>query len=518
MKYSNWILMLTATLLTVTAWATGAETVPARKPNVLFIVADDLKPLLGCYGDRVVKSPNIDRLAARGTVFTHAYCMQAVCAPSRNAVLTGLRPESLGIYDMRTNFRQAAPEVVTLPQFFKQQGWQVAGLGKIFHTGHGNHDDPASWSVPGVSPPGEYALPQRGVGGKKGRNWVTSAAVENADVPDTAYADGKIADLALERLRGFKQGGKPFFLAVGFLKPHLPFCAPKKYWDMYARKAFKLPARATLPEDTPAFAGHDSPELRAFTDIPDVGPVTADKARELIHGYHACVSYVDAQLGRVLAELDRLGLRDNTIILLWGDHGWHLGDHGLWCKQTDFEQATHAPLIVCAPRQANAGTKCGAVVEFVDIYPTLCDLAGLARPAWLQGYSLTPLLKNPAGTVGPDAAFQVYPRYAKGMGQLLGQAVRTVRWRLVEWQASDGRVAARELYDYQTDPNETVNLAAKPERAGTVAKLSALLKERLLSPKPVGLKMQSPYDRASFSLRPRLINKQDAAITGQKSP
>lgn len=494
----------------------------AAQRNVLFIAVDDLKPVLGCYGDRIVKSPNIDRLARQGTVFTRAYCMQAVCSPSRNALLTGLRPESLQIYDLGTHFRLAAPDVVTLPQHFKQNGYQSHGMGKIFHVGHGNHEDDHSWSVPFVSPSGLYALPrnqsaqeaaastqsvsdQGGTRDTRGRAATKrqAPASESADVPDNAYADGRIADLAVERLRVFKQSGQPFFLAVGFRKPHLPFSAPKRYWDLYERAAFQLPARSTAPDGAPSFAGTNFGELRNYSDMPDVGPVTPEKARELIHGYHACVSYTDAQIGRLLDALDQLGLRDNTIIVLWGDHGWHLGDHGFWCKHTNYEQATRAPLIISAPEQTTAGATCNAVVEFVDIYPTLCDLAGLSKPSWLQGDSLAPLLKDPSAKVGEPTAFQVYPRFPSESGPLLGQSVRTERWRLVEWRRRrDGSVVARELYDYQADPDETVNLADKSEHATTVQELSGLIEQRLGAAKPKGVTLQDPSEAEAATTRP----------------
>ncbi len=468
----------------------AAADAPAAKPNVWFIAVDDLKPVLGCYGDKTVKSPNIDRIAAKGTVFTHAYCMQAVCSPSRNAVMTGLRPESLQIYDLGTFFRNAAPDVTTLPQLFKENGWQSHGIGKILHIGHGNHEDPAAWSVPHMMPKGMYALPANLA--VKVDAKTRGPATEIADVPDNAYADGKTADLAIERLQEFAKTKQPFFLATGFIKPHLPFAAPKKYWDLYDRKQFHLPARQTLPDGAPKFAGQNSGELRQYSDIPNVGPVSPEQAIELIHGYDAGVSFTDAQIGRLLDELERLHLRDNTIIVLWGDHGWHLGDHGMWCKHTNYEQATRAPLIVSAPNSTTAGSVCNEVVEFVDIYPTLCDLAGLKQPSWLQGYSLKPALDNPSAKIGKSMAFQVYPRSNKEDGALLGQSIRTERWRLVEWQKKDRSVVASELYDYQNDPDETVNLATKPEYAATVNELSAAIKARLDAPKPAGVVLQDP--------------------------
>jgi iduronate 2-sulfatase len=470
----------------------------AERSNVLFIAVDDLKPAIGCYGDRLAKTPNIDRLALRGTMFEHAYCMQAVCAPSRNAFLTGLRPETLRIYDLGTNFRRRAPDVVTLPQHFKAHGYASHGLGKIFHVGHGNHEDPASWSVPHYQAKSiEYVLPENRAArtreealfsNDKGdvRKLARGAAFENADVPDDAYADGRIATEAIKRLYAFKESGPPFFLAVGFVKPHLPFCAPKKYWDLHDPAKLQMPDRPRPPDGAPAFAPQFGGELRNYAGIPSSGPIPDDLARTLIHGYYATTSFMDAQLGRVLDELERLGLAENTIVVLWGDHGWHLGDHGIWCKHTNYEQATRAPLIIAAPGK-KGGERTGALAEFVDVYPTLCELAGIPKPAHLQGESLVPLLDAPRST-GKRAAFQVYPRRTNETGPLLGHAVRTDDWRYVEWRRADQSVVARELYDMQRDPGETTNLAARAH-ADILDEHARLLGERLAVKAPADLKL-----------------------------
>ena len=477
----------------------SAQAAEVGKPNVLFIAVDDLKPALGCYGDPFAKTPNIDRLAMHGTKFERAYCMQAVCSPSRNSLLTGLRQETLRIYDLGTNFRKRAPDVVTLPQHFKANGYATHGLGKIFHVGHGNHEDPTSWSVPPFhAKTVAYALPENKAqltreealfenkGGDVSK-LPRGPAYESADVPDEAYPDGQIAREAITRLRGFKQSGEAFFLAVGFLKPHLPFCAPKKYWDLHDPAAFALADRSTPPDGAPPFAPTTWGELRQYESIPENGGLPPDLQRTLIHGYYATTSYIDAQLGRVLDELEKLGLAENTIIVLWGDHGWHLGDHGQWCKHSNYEQATRAPLIVAAPGK-KTGHTVNALVEFVDIYPTLCDLAGLEKPAHLQGVSLVPLIDKPAPH-GRTAVFQVFPRSTRETGPLLGHAVRTDRWRYVEWRKADESVVARELYDMIGDPGETVNLAERPERAETVARHDELLRERLAVPAPAGLRL-----------------------------
>ena len=456
----------------------------AERPNVLLICVDDLKPLLGCYGDDVVQSPNIDRLAARGMRFDRAYCNQAVCAPSRNALLTGLRPQTIGVYDLGTNFRQAAPDAVTLPQHFKAHGYRTEGLGKIFHVGHGNHDDAASWSVPHWNADVvRYALKKSraqsgltreearfaNVPGARAARLPKGAAYESADVPDSKYPDGQLADEAIRRLENAAETpDEPFFLAVGFVKPHLPFCAPKKYWDKYDRATFELPARRTPPDGAPAFAPTDWGELRQYAGVPDRGDLSDDLQRTLIHGYHAAVSYMDAQVGRVIDALDGTGLAENTVIVFWGDHGWHLGDHGMWCKHTNYEQAARIPLIVIAPGDGKSGAATDALVESVDLYPTLCELAGMPVPTGLDGSSFVPFLANPSATT-KEAVFHVYPR-----GKKLGRAVRTARYRLVEWKrpGASPDTAELELYDYETDPYETKNLASdEPE---TVNKLRAI--------------------------------------------
>ncbi len=471
---------------------------PVVRPNVLLICVDDLKPLLGCYGVPTVKSPNIDRLAARGVLFQRAYCNQAVCAPSRNSLMTGLRPQTLGIYELSTFFREAVPNAVTLAEYFKQQGYRTEAMGKIYHVGHGNHDDAQSWSVPHWAPKGGgYVLPENvegvkkrvaeakaaGVPAAKMSSLAKGVATECADVPDETYGDGMIAAEAVQRLQAAKtRPNEPFFIAVGFLKPHLPFVAPKKYWDLYRPADFKLPAVQVPPEGAPEFAPTTWGELRNYSDIPKTGPLTDEQKLHLIHGYHAATSFMDAQLGRVLDALDASGLASQTIIALWGDHGWHLGDHGMWCKHTNYEHAARIPLIVAAGGQGQSGVRCQALVETVDIYPTLCELAGLKVPAGLEGASFAAAVRDATATTKP-CVYHVYPRSSKDQGAILGRAVRTERYRLVEWKkigaASD--TAQLELYDYETDPDETKNLAAQQPQV--VAQLRALL-ERQPEAKP----------------------------------
>jgi arylsulfatase A-like enzyme len=442
----------------------GASPQDAPKLNVLFIAVDDLKPALGCYGDSLAKTPNLDRLAARSLLFNRAYCQQAVCSPSRSSFLTGRRPDSTKVWDLETHFRKALPDAVTLPQLFKAHGWHAQSFGKIYH---GGFDDPPSWSVPsggpkkpGTGPEGSALLKRlRQEAPEADRAKIRGLPVEAPDVADTELADGSIADQAIAALETIKD--KPFFLAVGFLKPHLPFIAPKKYWDQWKESDFAL-ANPDAPQGAPKYALNPGGELRAYHEVPK-GPIPDALARRLIHGYYAATSYMDAQFGRVLDAVDRLGLKDRTIIVLWGDHGWHLGDHSQWCKHTNYEQATRSTLLMSAPGKA-AGKKTDALVEFVDVYPTLAQLAGLTAPAELEGTSFVPVLDDPA-RAWKKAAFSQYPR-----GKRMGYSMRTARHRFVSWGEE------HELYDLEADPGETVNLAAKPEHADLVTSLLAQLK------------------------------------------
>lgn len=465
--------------------------------NVLFIAVDDLRPELGCYGAGHIKSPHIDRLASGGTTFNRAYCQQAVCSPSRTSLLTGRRPDTTRVFDLQTHFRMTIPDVVTLPQHFKQQGYHAQSMGKIYH---GGLDDPKSWSVEHWTPDvATYHKPEsRAIlkarqdelraSGRLRRNEVVEKdpdtgmplklrrvgqralgpSWEDPDVPDSALSDGAIADHAIEVLGGIKD--KRFFLAVGFHKPHLPFIAPAKYFETYPPAGVSLSPNRFPPLAVPQIALSNWGELRGYADVPGQGPLTNDHARDLVRAYYACVSYVDAQVGRVLDELDRLGLRDNTIVILWGDHGWHLGDQGMWCKHTNFEVATRAPMIIRVPGQPAAGAKTNALAEFVDIYPTLCDLCDLSMPDGLEGTSLAPVIEVP-DRPWKTAAFSQYPR-----GEVMGRSIRTDRYRYTEWAEPDKEPVGIELYDYEQDPHETVNLASWPHMADTAKALKGRLR------------------------------------------
>jgi iduronate 2-sulfatase len=444
---------------------------------VLLLLVDDLKPALGCYGADWARTPHMDRLARRGMRFDRAYCNQALCAPSRNSLLVGARPTSLGIYSLELNFRRRFPDAVTLPQYFRRHGYRAEGVGKVFHIGHGNAGDPESWSVPFQAERAVgYAIPGNSRGGltreeayfsNQALDRVASLprgpAWERADVADEAYADGRIAAEGIRRLRAARERQEPFFLALGFVKPHLPFCAPARYWDLYDPAELPQPAWEQPPVDAPAYAGKTLGELSQYEPAPLEPPLDASLKRTLIHGYFASVSYVDAQIGKVLDELARLELEATTIVVLWGDHGFHLGDHGAWTKHTNYDEANRIPLAIVAPGTTTRGSSTLALVESVDLYPTLAELAGLPAPDGPQprdGKSLVSLLKDPAAVVR-DHAFHCYPR-----GKRLGRAIRTDRYRLVEWRSTvDAEEPAEyELYDYEVDPLETRNLArALPE-------------------------------------------------------
>ncbi|MEO5803051.1 MAG: sulfatase [Verrucomicrobiota bacterium] len=441
-----------------------AQNKPSEKFNVLFIAVDDLRPELGCYGVSGVKSPNIDALAKSGLLFNRAYCQQAVCSPSRTSLLTGRRPDTTKIYNLEDHFRQTIPDVVTLPQHFKNNGYFAQSFGKIYH---GGLDDPQSWSTESVG----------AVGTGKGRKKVSrkikvagkGAAWESPDVPDNALGDGETADAAIKVLHNVKD--KPFFLAVGFKKPHLPFIAPKKYFDLYRTEDMQLAKNPFPPKDVFPIALTDWGELRGYKGIPQDGPIPDKMARELKHAYYAATSYTDAQIGRVLDELQKLGLREKTIVILWGDHGWQLGEHGLWCKHTNFEIATRSTLMISAPDQKKRGAKTDALVEFVDIYPSLCELAGLPSTAGLEGKSFVPLMEDPKRE-WKTAAFSQYPR-----GKLMGYAMRTDRYRYIEWAEKGKAPEGIELYDHKRDPEENVNVAKLPENKKLVAQLSEQLKK-----------------------------------------
>ncbi len=506
------------------------------KPNVLFIAVDDLKTVLGCYGDKIIKTPNIDRLAKMGTVFLNNYCQQAVCGPTRASLLTGMRPDVTKIRDLHTKMRDINPDILTLPEYFISQGYTTSGIGKIFHPSCVDKKfDPQSWSIPflvakesdysnGFPVQKHYQSPElkalntkeevvstveNGKGKKKGEKkgekkskkeaddeeGARGPAFECLDLPDDAYDDGVSAKLAVKQIEMLNAAKKPFFMAVGFRKPHLPFVSPKKYWDLYKRDdmpvaefqehaanskifSYQYPGELTNYSGVKEFAKFDKNEANKFG-------LAIEKQKELVHAYYAAVSYTDAQIGILLNTLEKLGTLNNTIIVLWGDHGWHLGDHDMWGKHTNYEQATKAPLIIAAPGLKAGQTK--SMTEFVDVFPTLCELSGGEVPAYLDGKSLVPVMKNNKASV-KEYAMSQYPRkmdkadinkVEDGKGKLMGYSMRTEQYRYTVWLKnftsdqvySADKVYTKELYDYVKDPLEKVNVSDDTKYAAIVADL-----------------------------------------------
>ena len=452
------------------AAASGTHT----RPNVLFIAVDDMNNDLGCFGHPLVKSPGIDRLAQRGTRFERAYCQFPLCSPSRSSLLTGLRPDSTRVFDLQYHFRQDLPDVVTLPQMFMQNGYYVARAGKLYHYGNPGDigtnglDDRVSWrerfnpaghDKTALEPDIMNYTPKRGLGS-------AMAFLADKTGTDEQHTDGKVADQTIRLLEQHKD--EPFFIAAGFYKPHCPWVTPKKYFDLYPMEAISLPPiTPRTPEDYP------KPALASTQPWPYFG-VTPDQARECKRAYYAAISFVDAQIGRLLDAVDQLGLRDNTIIVFWSDHGYHLGEHGLWFKQSCFEESARVPLIISMPGQATAGRASSRPVELVDLYPTLADLAGLKPPRHLEGVSLRPLLEDPQAQWDHAAYTQVQ------RGTNPGHSVRTERWRYTEWAFGK---QDEELYDHDRDPQELHNLATDAKYADVVARMKTLLKQ--VHPVPV---------------------------------
>ncbi len=432
-------------------WTGTARAVPAQeragKPNVLFIAVDDLRTSLGCYGDRLARTPNLDRLASGGLRFNRAYCQQAVCGPSRVSLLTGLLPDRTRVWHNRHLFRDTLPDAVTLPELFKQNGYHTQSMGKVFSGRDRQAElDPRSWSVPPLLKGKgwrNYAIKANDGGNKKG------VAYEAADVADDGYSDGKLANLAMKTLRGLKEKDLPFFLAVGFFKPHLPFNAPKKYWDLYDPADFERIDADARVKDAPDIAYHSHRELGGYRDMPADENLSQKQARTLRHGYYACVSYADAQVGKVLDTLKRLDPEDNTIVVLWGDHGYALGEEARWCKGTNFELDTRVPFMVRVPGVSKPGTVTNALIEYVDIYPTLAELASLSAPPGLDGESFVRNLKNPHLPGRKTVLSQFARPFSRSIPEVMGYSIRTHTHRYTRWITwSDKNVLAEELYDY----------------------------------------------------------------------
>jgi iduronate 2-sulfatase len=481
-------LFRTALLLPLAALPAGAASAAApARPNVLFIAVDDLRISLGSYGDPLAKTPHLDRFATGARQFNRAYTMQAVCGPARTAILTGRLPDQNRSWHNRNLFRSTNPDTVTLPQLFKQHGYHTESMGKIF-SGDERELDPVSWSGSEILRQDgwkNYALARSEGAGKQ-------APYEAADVPDDGYPDGKLANLAVETLGRLKGEARPFFLAVGFFKPHLPFNAPKRYWDLHDPAKFALPGEPEQVQGAPAIAYHSHRELGGYTGMPKDERLDAAQTRTLRHGYYACVSYTDAQIGKVLGELGRLGLDRNTIVVVWGDHGYALGDAGRWCKGTNWELDTRVPLLIRAPGLERPGVATNALVEYVDVYPTLAELAALPAPSYLAGRSLVSLLRDP-GQPGREFTLSQFSRpFSAGPPEAMGYSIRSATHRYTRWVTWPERAAtAEELYDYTApavaEPRWTTfverrNVVAEPAYAAVRdalrAKMDQVLRER----------------------------------------
>jgi len=458
--------MLRDILSTVALLVAASGAVAAEKMNVLFIAVDDMNNDLACYGHPTVRTPNLDKLATKGVRFDRAYCQFPLCSPSRVSIMTGLRPEATRVFDLTTDFRKSAlPNVITLPQTFRKAGYHAARVGKIYHYGNPGQigtnglDDPDSWDQR-INPIGRDKkdegklvnhTPKRGLGSS-----LSYLAAEGADEEQT---DGLVATETIKLLEANRD--KPFFLACGFYRPHCPYIAPKKYFDLYPLEKVKLPE-----EPSDGRKGIPAPALASVTPYPLFG-VSEAKAREALRAYHATISFVDAQVGRLLDALEKLQLAEKTVVVFWSDHGYLVGQHGLWMKQSLFEESARVPLLILDPRAKGNGKACGRTVELLDLYPTLADLCGVKPPAGLPGASLRTLLDDPTAKWDRPAFTQVW------RGGFPGHSVRTERWRCTEW---DGGKRGVELYDHDADPHEWKNLAEDPAHAETMKRMRALIR------------------------------------------
>ncbi|MEL6672822.1 MAG: sulfatase [Bacteroidota bacterium] len=495
--------------------ACGPQPQPSStKPNVLFISIDDLRPALGVYGDSIAHTPHIDQLAAEGMTFRQTFCQAAVCAPSRASLMTGLRPDSTRVWHLGDKFREINPQTVTMPQYFAQHGYHTVNLGKIFHN---YMPDSVSWHEPDLRPArylkenwlgrdGEtfYISPEVNASQVIKRDsllklrpvryadgWNTGPAWEAADVHDSMYYDGAQNVLTKRVLTRLAKQNQPFYMGLGYFRPHLPFTAPKKYWDLYDPQAISLPPNPNLPVDAPLHSMNSMYELRHYDDFHHIGHPTSDyrmgedTVRLLRHGYYASVSYVDALLGELFAHLKKLGLYENTIIILWGDHGWKLGDHNSWGKMTNYNIDLRVPMIVRYPGQEKRGAQTFAFTELVDMFPSLCELAGIPVPDYMQGTSFVPLLEDP-DRPWKQAAFSQFhrrPKVSADGQRYMGYVINTEAYHYIEWYGWDHQTGTRgaqthvELYDRQQDPHETINLAGQASLQAVEAELARRLAE-----------------------------------------
>ncbi|TWU54531.1 Choline-sulfatase [Rubripirellula tenax] len=452
---------------------TTSEASSTDRPNVLFIAVDDLRPSMGCYGDLDAITPHMDALAARGVKFNRAYCQVAVCNPSRASLMTGLCPDNLGVWTLPIHFREAKPDAVTLPQWFRKFGYTAVSHGKIYHN---PTPDPQSWSepirdlpsLPSAYPDGTRETVQAAMKELPANDWrknnLRSPSTASPDLPDNQLLDGARTDMAIEDLRRLGKQDEPFFLAMGYIRPHLAWVAPKKYWDMHDPSKLPVLENQHVIPNTPPYAPTNNSELSHYVDLIDMpkpwdeSELSIEQRRQLIHGYYACVSYVDAQIGRLLDALEDEGLADKTIVVLWSDHGWKLGESRGWGKMTNYEIDARVPLIIAGPNLPAAGQSTDQLAELLDLYPTLCEMAGLETPSFTDGNSLVPILNDAVASVRESATSQYYRSF--NGGQYMGYSMRTDEYRFIEWRDFEtGLVTDRELYDHRSGDVESENIA-----------------------------------------------------------
>lgn len=439
-----------------------------EQPNVLIFLVDDLRNDLGCYGNTIVKSPNIDKLAKNGVVFNKAYCQQAICAPSRMSILTGMRPENIGIYDIFSPMRKTRKDLISMPQFFKSYGYKTASIGKVYHH---SRDDKEVWDVFHEKEKNTYVSKENIdfiENSKSSGKIAKGPAFEKVETSDDAYKDGRAAKHAIETLQKLKNN--KFLMIVGLSKPHLPFNAPKKYWNLYDKNDFKVPSRVK-PKNMYRLALSKWGELKNYANIPNNGDLNDELTKELINGYYACISYVDTQIGKIVNTLEELNLKENTLIVFMSDHGYKLGEYGAWCKHSNMEIDTRVPLIISNGKNLKTNnTKCNALVENIDVFPTIAASCGLTTHH-VDGKSLLPLIDNPKKP-WDKAAYSLFPRGKKYMGC----TVTDGHWRYTEWRNSvDQKVLYKELYNHQKSVVANENLSNNPEYKTVLSRMQELL-------------------------------------------
>ena len=484
------------------------------RPNILFVSIDDLRPSLGAYGDEIAHSPHIDQLAAEGFTFRNVFTQSAVCAPSRASLMTGLRPDSTRVWHLGDKFREINPATVTMPQYFSRQGYHTVNIGKIFHN---YMPDSISWDEPDLRP-ARFVRPewlgrdgetfyiseevQRSQEIKRDSllklrpkryadGWNTGPAWEAADVHASLYYDGAQTELAKKTLSRLATMDQPFYMGLGYFRPHLPFAVPKKYWDLYDREQMPLPTNPNIPQGSPLHTMNSMYELRHYDGFHHIGHPTSDyrmsedTIRILRHGYYASVSYVDALLGDLLEHMKKIGLYENTIIVVWGDHGWKLGDHNSWGKMTNYNIDLKVPVIVRYPNQPNRGGETYQFTELVDLFPSICDLAGVKIPDYMQGTSFVPLIKEPSRPWKKAAFSQFHrrPKVSADGQRYMGYSINTKNYHYIEWYSWDhtkgerGAFKGAELFHTAKDPNETINLVNDEGYEQVITQLSKQLRQ-----------------------------------------